>query len=503
MPVKNDAARLERCLERSRGTRRPGTPSRSSSPTTGRPTARRTSRQPPARACFGCRGCASPNCETGRREAATARLLAFVDADHVIAGSPGSRAPLDVMAEEHVGAAGALYSAPPDGTWVQQAVWRLAGPDRRAGGRDLARLGQHRRPPRRLRGGAGLRRARSRPARTSTSVSVFAPRAGESSPTSGWPASTSATRRRSRALFRAERWRGRDNLQGEPARPADRARPAERASSRCSISRRSAMALWARRSRWPVAGARVALQRAGGAWPRWAWRPCGSPARLLTRTISLAAAVLAHAFARRADLGPGARARARLARRRTTARPETASALGRRAHMTAPIRVLELRSVWGTGGGPDKTILTGAQLSDPDIARHRLLHPRRAATASSASTGRAASSASTTSRSSSGTRSIPRSGGAPRARARSADRHRPRARLQDRTFWPRRWQARTDRAAVHGARLDGPQLERATIYYPVDKRLLAQIPAVDRGVAANQERAGRRRRRRTTGSTSC
>ena len=33
--------------------------------------------------------------------------------------------------------------------------------------------------------------------------------------------------------------------------------------------------------------------------------------------------------------------------------------------MTRPIRVLELRSVWGTGGGPDKTILAGARLSNP------------------------------------------------------------------------------------------------------------------------------------------
>ena len=32
--------------------------------------------------------------------------------------------------------------------------------------------------------------------------------------------------------------------------------------------------------------------------------------------------------------------------------------------MTAPVRVLELRSVWGTGGGPDKTILTGTRLTD-------------------------------------------------------------------------------------------------------------------------------------------
>ena len=32
---------------------------------------------------------------------------------------------------------------------------------------------------------------------------------------------------------------------------------------------------------------------------------------------------------------------------------------------TGPIRVLELRSVRGTGGGPEKTILAGAALSDP------------------------------------------------------------------------------------------------------------------------------------------
>ena len=29
-----------------------------------------------------------------------------------------------------------------------------------------------------------------------------------------------------------------------------------------------------------------------------------------------------------------------------------------------PIRILELRSVWGTGGGPEKTILLGAAQAD-------------------------------------------------------------------------------------------------------------------------------------------
>jgi glycosyltransferase involved in cell wall biosynthesis len=33
--------------------------------------------------------------------------------------------------------------------------------------------------------------------------------------------------------------------------------------------------------------------------------------------------------------------------------------------MTDPIRVLELRSVWGTGGGPEKTILLGTARTDP------------------------------------------------------------------------------------------------------------------------------------------
>ena len=33
--------------------------------------------------------------------------------------------------------------------------------------------------------------------------------------------------------------------------------------------------------------------------------------------------------------------------------------------MTRPIRILELRSVWGTGGGPEKTILLGTARTDP------------------------------------------------------------------------------------------------------------------------------------------
>ena len=35
--------------------------------------------------------------------------------------------------------------------------------------------------------------------------------------------------------------------------------------------------------------------------------------------------------------------------------------------MSRPIRVLELRSVAGTGGGPDKTLVASADLRDPDV----------------------------------------------------------------------------------------------------------------------------------------
>ena len=37
--------------------------------------------------------------------------------------------------------------------------------------------------------------------------------------------------------------------------------------------------------------------------------------------------------------------------------------------MSAPLNILELRSVWGTGGGPEKTILLGAAQADPERFR--------------------------------------------------------------------------------------------------------------------------------------
>lgn len=62
------------------------------------------------------------------RAAATASgaLLAFVDADHELA--PGwLDGAVEVMGDPTVGAAGALYTPPPDGTWVQQMYSALRG----------------------------------------------------------------------------------------------------------------------------------------------------------------------------------------------------------------------------------------------------------------------------------------------------------------------------------------------------------------------------------------
>lgn len=58
--------------------------------------------------------------------AASAAMLAFVDADHEVSPDwlPSATA---VMADPSVGAAGALYHAPPGGTWVQRTYGLLRG----------------------------------------------------------------------------------------------------------------------------------------------------------------------------------------------------------------------------------------------------------------------------------------------------------------------------------------------------------------------------------------
>src|SRR5262249_32244262 len=67
----------------------------------------------------------------------------------------------------------------------------------------------------------------------------------------------------------------------------------------------------------------------------------------------------------RAALRHRARARPRRPRLSSPARPARPVGGQSASSMSDPIRVLELRSVWGTGGGPDKTILGGVRLLDP------------------------------------------------------------------------------------------------------------------------------------------
>lgn len=64
-----------------------------------------------------------------RNQATTASasdLFAFVDADHEVA-QPWIAAALEVMSEDGVGAAGAVYDPPPTGTWVQRMYGLLRG----------------------------------------------------------------------------------------------------------------------------------------------------------------------------------------------------------------------------------------------------------------------------------------------------------------------------------------------------------------------------------------
>jgi len=136
--------------------------------------------------------------------------LAFVDADHELVTSWAATA-VDVMHQGDVGAAGALYVAPADGTWVQRTYGALRG--RTVGQADVRWLGSGnlivRTEAFRAVGGFDetlescedvdlcqrLRDAGWRVVGDERLVSVH----------HGDPSTL-------RGLFRAERWRGRDNL---------------------------------------------------------------------------------------------------------------------------------------------------------------------------------------------------------------------------------------------------------------------------------------------------
>jgi len=138
IPVRDDAARLERCLESVARNRRPGISMEVIVADNG-------SRDGSAAIArrFGARVLDGSGCSVAQlrnRAAALARgdVLAFVDADHEI-GSGWVEAVAQAFLEPGVAAAGAPYSSPPHATWVQRWYGRLR--EHAAGRHDAEWLG--------------------------------------------------------------------------------------------------------------------------------------------------------------------------------------------------------------------------------------------------------------------------------------------------------------------------------------------------------------------------
>jgi len=136
IPVKNDARRLQRCLASVAAN--PGV-----SPEVIVVDNGSTDESATVAGAAGARVLSVPCKRVGqlRNEAAAIAqggLLAFVDADHELT-TTWIAAAIDVMRPSDVGAAGALYVAPDDGTWVQGTYGALRG--RTVGRADVRWLG--------------------------------------------------------------------------------------------------------------------------------------------------------------------------------------------------------------------------------------------------------------------------------------------------------------------------------------------------------------------------
>src|SRR5262249_26721652 len=136
--VRDDAARLARCLERVRSNRGRGVAievvvvdngSRDGSAAVARGAGAVVIEAP---------GVAGAEMRNRGASAATGDAVAFVDADHEIE-STWARVAIAALASGRVGAAGAPYHAPQNGTWVQRTYDTLR--TRVAGRRDVEWLG--------------------------------------------------------------------------------------------------------------------------------------------------------------------------------------------------------------------------------------------------------------------------------------------------------------------------------------------------------------------------
>jgi len=208
VPVRNDAVRLGRCLASlGAGSAVPDAIVVADNGS--------TDNSPDVARTAGARVLSLPGLKVSALRNAAARetsseLLAFVDADHEQA-SGWTAAAVDAMRDETVGAAGARYLPPADGTWVQQMYGLLRG--RTIGTHEIDWLGSGNMVVRRKAfdeiGGfdASLeacedvdlcRRLRAAGFRIIGDERLLSVHHGDP-PTLA-------------ALFRAERWRGRDNL---------------------------------------------------------------------------------------------------------------------------------------------------------------------------------------------------------------------------------------------------------------------------------------------------
>ena len=341
---------------------------------------------------------------------------------------------VEVLSDPNVAATGAAYLTQPSPNWVQQQYDGLRARPVRREDVSLARQRQFRRQARGVRAG---RRFRRRPDRMRRRRSLQPPAARRAIASSRIPD------------LRSIHFGDPDDVEGAVlrravARPRQPARDVRRSAHASAIF----AVRWCRSRTWPASLA--ARARCWPAHPVIAVDVLGAAAgagRDQGRRSSCAGSCAAALWPRRkrwpspwCSISP---APWRCSRAAVIAHG------GRLAMMQAPrpVRVLELRSVRGTGGGPEKTILLGAAMADPARAQVTVCYLRDQRDEVFAIDERAAAArASTTSKCASGIRSIRRCGGQLRKLiAERADRICPRARLQDR---PARAAARAESGGV-------------------------------------------------------
>ena len=350
IPVRDDAARLARCLRSIAANDQPAAQVRTVVADNGSSDGSVDVARSAGATILALPGLRVSALRNRAAAAAAGDILAFVDADHEIVPT-WIAATADIFNDPHVAAAGALYTPPPDGTWTQRMFGVLRG--RTVGRSDAAWLGS---------GNLAVRRAVFEQMRgfdesleTCEDVDLCQRirQAGHrivaderlGSVHRGDPKSL-------RELFLSERWRGRDNIRvtlrsgfGLRDLPSI-VIPVIEALALVAVVVGFAAARPGRLHRRPDGRCRGSPCRRPGGPESPSYVPVGWP----PRPRGVGTGVCGCTDLRRR---PGLLAR--LARGPS---PEP-------AQVSEPIRVLELRSVRGTGGGPEKTILQGARRADP------------------------------------------------------------------------------------------------------------------------------------------